>query len=352
MTDLDRASVEVIRRGQHASGGYVAALGYPTYRYAWVRDGTFAAQAMDAVGEHESAAAFHRFVAGAVERSRPKVEALGRTEPAGDGVPPDEVVLHTRFTLEGEEGTEPWSNFQLDGYGFWLSGLAMHLEATGADARPFLPAVDLVSRYLAVLWERPCWSCWEEHPDRRHPTTLAAVAAGLRRAAALLDDGEVASVADGVTRAVRSMTTLGALARNEHSTEVDGSALLVIGPFGPFGEDDPIPAVTVARIETDLVADGGGVHRNLSDTFYGGGLWVPLAGALAWWYGPDLTDRADEVLAWIEGTADVEGNLPEQVPRRLLHPQMEQSWIDRWGPVASPLLWSHAMFLLARSARA
>ena len=29
----------------------------------------------------------------------------------------------------------------------------------------------------------------------------------------------------------------------------------------------------------------------------------------------------------------------------LLHPEFEQFWIDKWGPVATPLLWSHAMFL-------
>jgi len=27
-------------------------------------------------------------------------------------------------------------------------------------------------------------------------------------------------------------------------------------------------------------------------------------------------------------------------------PDMVQPWIDKWGPVATPLLWSHAMYLI------
>lgn len=345
--------MEAILEGQDDSGAYVASPTFPTYRFAWIRDGTFVAHAMDAVGEHESAEAFHRFVARAVERYRHKIEALEKTTELPAGEPPDEVVLHTRYTLDGTEGTEPWSNFQLDGYGFWLSGLAEHVERTGSDAEPYLPAADLVARYLVRLWDRPCWSCWEEHADRRHPTTVAAVGAGLARAARLLDAPELGEAAERAREAASSMTTLGAMARSEHSTEVDGSALFVLASFGPFGADDPIREATLDRIETDLAVTDGGVHRNLSDTYYGGGLWIPLAGALAV-VSADLgrAERAAEVVAWIEATADERGRLPEQVPHHLLHPQMRNAWVDRWGPEASPLLWSHAMYLLASSAAA
>jgi GH15 family glucan-1,4-alpha-glucosidase len=40
-----------------------------------------------------------------------------------------------------------------------------------------------------------------------------------------------------------------------------------------------------------------------------------------------------------------DGRLPEQVSDHLLSPDLEPVWIERWGPVAAPLLWSHAMFL-------
>ena len=31
---------------------------------------------------------------------------------------------------------------------------------------------------------------------------------------------------------------------------------------------------------------------------------------------------------------------------------MVQPWVRRWGPAATPLLWSHAMYLIAEAAAA
>src|SRR5712691_2845019 len=348
--DLRRSSVETILEGQYRSGAYIAAPSFPTYRYCWIRDGSFIAWAMDLAGGHRSAGAFHRWMASVVSRRQGRVEALERAVP---DVLDDSVILHTRYTLDGEEGAERWSNFQLDGYGFWLSSLAHHLEATGAPAGEFLPAVDLVVRYLRLLWERPCYDFWEEFPEHIHPTSLAAVAGGLGRAAALLGRPDVAELGSEVKARVLSSGTSGrGLAKFEGSSEVDGSALLVLGPFGPFGIDEPVVSATVDRIESELVAEGG-VHRYPRDEYFGGGLWVPLSGALAWIHAArGDAGRAAEVVAWIEGVATDLGHLPEQVSRHLLLPGRLQPWIDRWGPVASPLLWSHAMYLAARSSLA
>src|SRR5438477_11380691 len=100
--DLDRASVEVMVRGQHQSGAYWASPPFPTYRYSWIQDGSFIAMAMDEAGEQGSAAAFHRWVAGVVARRRPTIGRLGRGRPYELT---DSDVLHTRYTVEGEEGT-------------------------------------------------------------------------------------------------------------------------------------------------------------------------------------------------------------------------------------------------------
>ena len=56
-------------------------------------------------------------------------------------------------------------------------------------------------------------------------------------------------------------------------------------------------------------------------------------------------DRAEELFAWSAATATDTGDMPEQVGEHLIAPGMRQEWIDKWGPVATPLLWSHAMFL-------
>jgi GH15 family glucan-1,4-alpha-glucosidase len=50
-------------------------------------------------------------------------------------------------------------------------------------------------------------------------------------------------------------------------------------------------------------------------------------------------------LDWIEARADGDLNLPEQVAAPALFPERIDEWVARWGPVACPLLWSHAMYL-------
>ncbi len=369
-------SLEILLGNQHPGGAFPAAPGYDTYRYCWVRDGTFIAHALDRFGFHDEADRFHRWTAETVVRHRYRVEAM--EDAGGNGPPFDDAVLHTRFTLEGTESRRAWGNFQLDGYGFWLVGLARHRELSGADMSSCLDAVELVARYLTAAWERPCYDCWEEYPHRRHPTTLAAVAAGLQSADRLLggDSGArtaeriLADIADRGTRNGALVKLLderlspvpvggsmaegpAAVAGHERSGKplpedaVDAGALLVLGEFGPYRADDVIVTATLGRIETDLVVDGG-VHRYLEDEYYGGGLWILLSGALAALQARrGDRARAEEIVRWIEAQADSAGNLPEQVGTALRHPGHQGPWVDRWGPVGSPLLWSHAMYLLA-----
>jgi GH15 family glucan-1,4-alpha-glucosidase len=107
---------------------------------------------------------------------------------------------------------------------------------------------------------------------------------------------------------------------------------------------------TVACIEQTL-AQGGGVHRYIDDTYYGGGEWVLLAGWLGWYYAEtEQLDRACSLLEWMELQAGKGGSLPEQTPTYLNDPPSYEPWRKRWGAIASPLLWSHAMYILLRYA--
>jgi GH15 family glucan-1,4-alpha-glucosidase len=57
--------------------------------------------------------------------------------------------------------------------------------------------------------------------------------------------------------------------------------------------------------------------------------------------------EASTQLDWIEAQAADDGALPEQSGDRL-RPECYAAWVERWGPPASPLLWSHAMYLILR----
>ena len=45
-----RVDMAVLRAAQSESGAILACPAYPTYRYSWLRDGSFCAAALDAGG--------------------------------------------------------------------------------------------------------------------------------------------------------------------------------------------------------------------------------------------------------------------------------------------------------------
>ena len=277
--ELAARSVEVILDGQAASGGYVACPTFPPYGFSWLRDGSFIADAMSRVGEVESAEAFFAWVARIVEGG------LG---------------FDARYTLEGERDRSEWPHRQHDGWGLWLWAVRQHCRRHGRPHR-WQAAAEETERHLRAVRHEPCIDWWEERQGV-HAATLACVAAGLEEEPDLTPAEE----------------------------RLDASLLVL--PFLGFG------AVDVAR----LVSVGGGVHRNLDDTYYGGGEWLLLTALL----GLAERERAPGCLAWIAGHATADGLLPEQSQDHLLAPERFEPWVARWGPPPCPLLWSHAMLLV------
>ncbi len=51
-------SIEIIRKYQGESGGYIASPSFKPYQYCWFRVGSFIAYAMNMAGQVESAADF------------------------------------------------------------------------------------------------------------------------------------------------------------------------------------------------------------------------------------------------------------------------------------------------------
>jgi len=352
MTHLYQHSVATILAHQHPGGAYLASPTFSTYAFSWLRDGSFIAHAMDRAGQHASAAAFHRWVGLVLRRHDGKLADLTVRGLAGEPVGLDEQ-MHTRFTVDGAESDAEWTNFQLDGYGTWLWALADHLARTGDAAlyAELRPGVARLVAYLRAFWAAPCYDCWEEFGDKVHTATLAALFGGLRAIGA-----HDPALADGTPAAIRGFVLErcvvdGRLAKFVGSDLVDASLLGAATPYGLLAPDDPIMAATVARIERDLRR--GGVRRYREDTYYGGGEWLLLAAWLGWHY----AERGDagpahELLAWVAAQATPGGDLPEQICTDCLSPAHYQPWVERWGAVATPLLWSHAMYLTLSDALA
>ena len=346
---LADSSLATIVSLQDPSGAYPASPTFSAYQgYSWFRDGAFIADGVSSWGGVDSASRFHDWCSRILVSRRGQVERIVAAAASGAPVP-DAEMLPTRFTFEGADGADEWWDFQLDGYGTWLWAVVEHANRHVLQLEPWQPAIDLAVDYLVSSWRRPCFDWWEERAEEVHVSTLGCIAAGLAAAAPALT-GERALAARSAVLEIRALIrqeglTEGRLSKWLGSPEVDASLLSVIRPLDVFPAEGSIGSATIAAIDAQLNIDGG-VHRYLADTFYGGGQWPLLSCflGLAFLAAGDR-DRALEQLRWAASTATPRNELPEQVDRHLLDPAMRQEWVDRWGPVATPLLWSHGMFL-------
>ncbi|MET8049027.1 glycoside hydrolase family 15 protein [Streptosporangium sp. NPDC005286] len=345
-------SLDVIKRFQSHTGAYPASPTFSAYRgYSWLRDGAFIAEGVSRHGDVAGADAFHAWSAGVLGDRAGQVDALVARAARGERVSPAEM-LPTRFTLDGVDGDDEWWDFQLDGYGAWLWALREHSRRHGRAVPGVEKGVRTAVRYLTAFWQLPCYDWWEEHVEQRHVATLGSVHAGLRAALALgvLSGPEAEAAAEAVAGIAALVAAEGVV--EGHLTKwlgtdaVDASLLACVEPFGLYPADHPVGAATVAEVERQLARDGG-VFRYLADTFYGGGRWVLLAGFLGWNHArAGRTAEATRYLDWMAAQATSEGDLPEQVSDVLLAPERHDEWVARWGTVATPLLWSHGMYLI------
>ena len=370
--DLLAHSREVILKYQHKSGAYIACPNFPTYHFCWLRDGSFIAYAMDRSGNFESSDRFYRWVGMVVERYAGKVAVLAE-QLRNNEKPDGSSILNTRFTLDGfEEGENGWGNFQVDGYGSWLWGLAEHVKLSGNAsilvdlAKPIQTTIE----YLKLVWKLPNYDCWEEHPEYLHPYSLATTYGGLAAILDLQTSGLLNLPEMGISALldeVNQFLLQNAVAKNKFTKHilppnaglgytpdatsgVDASLLGLAIPYKVFPLDDALMRATIESIESDLWLTGGGVYRYKADVYYGGGEWVLLTGWLGWYYAlAGQSAKAQQCKQWMEAQADKNGDLPEQVSQHLLAPARQDYWIKEWGPVATPLLWSHAMYIILAS---
>lgn len=352
MDSLYQKSLQILIDNQDTSGAFLASPNFGVYRYAWLRDGAFCAYALDQAGFSTNAGRFHAWVFQVLERYQAKLQRGIRLGVAGTP-PPASECFHSRYTVAGEEVPGHWGHHQLDGLGTWLWAACDHFRRMKSvpDVRQ-RALLELVRDYLAALWHFPCSDLWEEHEDRVHVYSLACVSAGLTAFAGLIGDPQAAGIASGVRSfIIASGVKDGHLVKSLGDSVVDASLVALTCPYRLLPYQHPIMQATLERIQQELAGPEGGLKRYAADTYYGGGEWLLLAAWLGWsaCEAGDL-DLARRQLAWAEAQSDVQGWLPEQVSQRLNVPSAYQEWVDRWGPVASPLLWSHAQYVILKLA--
>lgn len=357
-------SLKVLLDNQTPNGAYYACPMMPDYYFSWFRDGSFIAHALTIDGAHigiqhsgsmaaqwESASRFHSWCAEIVNTREERVERSIARALAGE--PPDvHDLLNARYSPDGSEGPDSWPEFQLDGLGTWLWSLREHVRVTHVMPLPtsWENAAHLVTRYLSALWSTPCYDCWEENGSLIHISTLAAIYGGLEAAQDLLLNVDTTSTRAAIRAFVleKGLTPSGELAKSVGWDMVDANLLGAAVPYGLLDLHDPIIQRTIARIEREIYAPGFGIHRYIKDTYYGGGAWLLLVAWLGWYdVQTGNLDRARSILADIERHATPAGDFPEQVVPPMLASQSDyDNWVNMRGQIATPLLWSHAMYLL------
>jgi glucoamylase len=310
--------------------------------------------------------------------------ASGRVELAQRGVEwlinaqsPEGLWLH-RHCADGSLAPS-WGLHQIDETGAVIVALAAAAEAIPQlrSDPSVLRAVKSGADFLCEFRDPktglplPSVDLWEERLAT-HTYTAAAVAGGLRAAAGIVADRAAAhryaNAAGEIREAIethlwdesrgryRRSLELTASARTESPLRypdeiamsalgkqppqagllVDASLLGLAWPFSVIKADSERMHRTVAAIEGDLKAPGGGLKRYTSDTYAGGNAWILTTLWLGLWYRQiGDTTNYERCLQYAVDRQSAVGLLPEQVAA-----DGTPSWVV-------PLTWSHAMFVLA-----
>jgi GH15 family glucan-1,4-alpha-glucosidase len=362
MKEQDRGSADQVRRGrvliersvaamldnQHASGAFVASSDFAQYQFCWLRDGAFIAYALDCAGETLAAERFHAWCATAIDRIGSVMLDAVERRLAGKPVAASQVPP-ARFSLDGLVVNDDWPAFQVDGYGTWLWALHQHMLKAGNKGLPSVlaPAVRRTALYLAEVGTSPCFDVWEEAGGSVHTGTLGCVYAGLRSAADMLADPRLAERAGSLHASILDKARRdGWFCKSDHSAEVDAALLWLCAPLQVVAPREPAFVETARRIATELDL-AGGTRRYAADSYYGGGAWPLLTASLGLYYATvDDLQAAERRRAWVAERFDDLGRLPEQFGGDERDPEHYCEWVERWGPPAADLTWSHAMYVI------
>jgi GH15 family glucan-1,4-alpha-glucosidase len=135
----------------------------------------------------------------------------------------------------------------------------------------------------------------------------------------------------------------GFFVKSDQSHEVDAALLWLCAPLGVVEANEPHFAETLGRVAASLELEGG-VRRYAGDTYYGGGAWPVLTASLGLCYAAGGDEAgARRCLAWVGDRVDAGGRLAEQYGGEKRDPADYRLWVQRWGPPAADLVWSHAM---------
>jgi len=381
--ELIKVSMDVIADGSLENGAIVAANSdkaiYPAaaqdYRYVWVRDAAYVCMAADLLKLRDIPERFFDWCLNRAEDFKETnffynaYNVNGTIH--GTLIPPDELRVPRHLRKSCIDLIHSGTQFQPDQSGSLLIAIAHHVKHFDADVSKFRKLIEKTANGISRAWKGnafvlPCYDLWEERcvlPEHRgfHTYSLAMCIAGLRAAMKLLGKKRkwlqtekelsktFAEVYSSASESIPRTFRKGAIAKNRKTRaddlKSDTSLLGLVYPSGILDPQDEKMKRTVLEIIKMNTTDGGGLLRYPADSYCGGVRkgWVTLTGAGTW----PLLSFWMSIYYSLCGDDKNANKFFEQPLRRIDKYMPEQIFEDKSRSSITPLLWSHAMFVIA-----
>ena len=342
---LISVSREIIHECALENGAIVAANStkkrYPVhaknYFYVWPRDAAFTCMAADILGVDSIQ---ENFFSWCLDRA----EGFSRNG-----------IFYEKYYPNGLKAL--W-NFQPDQTGSVLVALWHHYKNKKRRSSKFHDLVDIAANGICNVWEQSHFTVvindlWEERfcfpdLDENFSYSLAACVGGLECANEFLPTKRWIKTATAMRNRLDEhyMDFFARSFGKIPDRRIDASMMGLVYPFQVYAADDPRMVATIGEIEKKLAINGG-IHRYEHDEYdgwmyetthrkKGAGAWPLLNFWLSIYYSvKGDPERARNYYTWVlKRTGD---HIPEQIFENDIQVSV------------SPLLWSHAMFILASS---
>lgn len=264
------------------------------------------------------------------------------------------------FQNYSTNGRAYWRQFQPDQAGTVLWAIWEYYKNDPTQALKYKKLIERLADGLCSNWKgsyffRNTSDLWESGErktstkvENNHTYSLAACAKGLELADRLINKPQWVECAAEMRQKIDEAydSQAGYFLRNHgkiSDSNIDASLLGLVWPFNIIGVDDERIINTVAKIEENLVVNGGGVQRFQFDYYdgegtaeEGAGTWPILNFWLAiYWNLKGDPQKSEHYFNWVINNIDkYHGYIPEQI-------------FSDYRIGVYPLAWSHAMFVLA-----
>jgi GH15 family glucan-1,4-alpha-glucosidase len=296
------------------------------YRYVWVRDASWTAEALTTLGYEDEAGAYLTWAINAMRTSRPRIRSL-YTLYGNGGVPEREVagLRGYRDARPVRKGNAAVGQRQLDNWGHIVDMAYSLARRRGGLDRETWQGVSSLVRFVARSWREPDHGIWEVRSAPRHFVHSKVMAwVALDRGVRLASEFGLRGEADRWERERDRLKAVvfergvdpatGSFRQAFGSTDVD-AALLMVGATGFVLPTDPRMQHTVDVVRERLARDDLIYRYRAADGIVGDeGAFVPcsfwLAQALA---AAGRTVEAEEVFEAVCARSNDVGLLPEEI---------------------------------------